>query len=163
MLPGSIFPYPYVPRSLCSPIPHLHQSSLNLRRAKSRAANHMAKWRCNPYVPQYGYLQNPLDPQPSTLDLQPLDPQLPPPSTPRPTTPRSTTSANLKSFSFTKVKLCRLVPSLCSEDSMFRRVYIPKVLCSEGSIFRRFYNPKVLCSEGSMFRMSIIGTTTHWS
>ena len=63
------------------------------------------------------------------------------------------------------------VPSLCSEGSMFRKFYIPKVLyaggsmfrrfcipkvlCSEGSIFRRFYVSKVLCSEGSMFRMPI--------
>ena len=42
--------------------------------------------------------------------------------------------------------------ALCSEGSMFRRFYVPKVLCSEGSMFRRFYVPKVLCSEGSMFR-----------
>ena len=27
--------------------------------------------------------------------------------------------------------------ALCSECSMFRRFYIPKVLCSEGSIFRK--------------------------
>ena len=33
------------------------------------------------------------------------------------------------------------VPSLCSEGSMFRRFYAPKVLYSEGSIFRRFYRP----------------------
>ena len=45
--------------------------------------------------------------------------------------------------------------ALCSEGSMFRRSYIPKVLYSEGSVFRRFYIPKVLYSEGSMFQKSI--------
>ena len=47
------------------------------------------------------------------------------------------------------------VPSLCSEGSMFRRFYVPKVLYSEGSIFRRFYVPKVLCSECPLVLRSI--------
>ena len=37
--------------------------------------------------------------------------------------------------------------ALCSEGSMLRRFYIPKVLHAEGSIFQRFHGPKVLCVE----------------
>ena len=53
------------------------------------------------------------------------------------------------------------VTALCSEGSMFRKFYVPKifvqkVLCSEGSIFRRSYVQKVLCSEGPMFRRSYV-------
>ena len=35
-------------------------------------------------------------------------------------------------------------------QSMFLRLYVPKVLCSEGSIFRRFYIPKVLSNDAQM-------------
>ena len=40
--------------------------------------------------------------------------------------------------------------ALCSEGSMFRRSYIPKVLYSEVSMLRRFYIPKVLCSKNPL-------------
>ena len=62
-------------------------------------------------------------------------------------------------MAFLSGSIC-VVPSLhvCSEGSMLRRFYIPKVLCSEDSMFRRFYVPKFLCSEGYMLR---IGTTDH--
>ena len=54
-----------------------------------------------------------------------------------------------------------MVTALCSEGSMFRRLYVQKifvqkVLCSEGSIFRKSNVQKVLCSEGPMFRRSYI-------
>ena len=101
-----------------------------------------------------GYLQIPLDPlepSPTTLDLQtsthnPLDPQT---LDPRPTTP--SIHNNKRIFLF--------IPLY--GRSRRGPLAFPKVHCSEGPLFRRFDVPKVRYSEGSMFRRFIVSKVRY--
>ena len=56
-------------------------------------------------------------------------------------------SGHLYQWSAEEMMLSYAGAALCSEGSMFRRLFVPKVLYAEGSIFRRFHGPKVLCAE----------------
>ncbi|KAG1657818.1 hypothetical protein GQR58_023219 [Nymphon striatum] len=112
MFPGPMFPGPYVPRSLCSPVP----------------------MSPGPYVPR------------SLCS--------PAPMFPGPYVPRSLCSPVPM---FPGLYVPR---SLCSPVSMFPGLYVPRSLCSPVSMFPGLYVPRSLCSPRPAGPVNI-GTGDH--